>query len=139
PADERGLTERAATIGRYFTREQLEALHDEPEPSPPEPDWPEPDRFALNGPLQRLISRRFLERDQASGTYRFTHAMIRDTAYAMIPKARRAGWHLRIADWYAAGHEAGAGRGADILAYHLEAAALIRSGLRPADPQTAEL
>lgn len=131
PADERGLAERAATIGRYFTREQLDVLRDQPGPDRPE----------LSEPLQRLIRRRFLERDPASGTYRFTHAMIRDTAYAMTPKSRREGWHLRIADWYAGRPGAGAGRGADgdILAYHLEAAALIGGRLRPADPQTAAL
>jgi len=129
-ADERALVERCATIGRYFTWEQIGVLLDAANPV----------SAGLSEPMQRLIRRRFLQRESASGTYSFTHAMIRDTAYAMTPKSRRENWHLRIADWLVRRDgPAGAGQGSDILAYHLEAASLIRRNLAPAQAGTAEL
>ncbi len=55
--------------------------------------------------------------DEASYTYR--HALVRDAAYATLPRARRAALHVAFAEWLA-------GRGptarADLVGTHLESA-----------------
>ena len=55
----------------------------------------------------------------ASGA--FKHALIRDVAYARVPKGRRAHLHVRFADWMQ-GIPGAAEELVEILAYHLEQA-----------------
>src|SRR6185312_12466521 len=58
----------------------------------------------------------------------FRHILIRDAAYATLPRARRAGLHAGLADWLLAAHAAWAASHPDILAYHCVTA------LEPAEP-----
>ena len=54
----------------------------------------------------------------------FKHILIRDVAYARLPKARRAALHVRCADWIAA-LPAGEDEYIEIIAYHLEQSCLV--------------
>ena len=53
--------------------------------------------------------------------YAFKHILIRDVAYAQVPKGRRVGLHVRCADWISllSGGDEGF---VEIVAYHLEQA-----------------
>jgi class 3 adenylate cyclase/tetratricopeptide (TPR) repeat protein len=74
--------------------------------------------------------------------YSFKHALIRDVAYAQLPKGRRAHLHVRFAEWV----EARPGREdelVEIVAYHLEQAcltarAIARSPVAPPVVRAAE-
>src|SRR4029453_7338602 len=71
--------------------------------------------------------------------YRFRHVLIRDAAYAGIPKERRSRLHERFAEWAT---QTGAGRAGDvdeIIGYHLEQAFRNREQLGPVDPEASEL
>jgi predicted ATPase len=65
--------------------------------------------------------------------FRFRHQLIRDTAYAALPKAERARLHEVLADWLAR-HSGERAELDDIVAYHLEQAALARRELDTPDP-----
>jgi tetratricopeptide (TPR) repeat protein len=54
--------------------------------------------------------------------FRFTHILIRDAAYAAIPKTIRAQLHERFADWIEGKSRGRAGEYEEILGYHLEQA-----------------
>ncbi|HJW49408.1 MAG TPA: adenylate/guanylate cyclase domain-containing protein [Candidatus Limnocylindria bacterium] len=54
----------------------------------------------------------------------FKHILIRDVAYARLPKGRRAALHTRCADWIGA-LPAGQDEYVEIVAYHLEQACLV--------------
>ncbi len=54
----------------------------------------------------------------------FKHILIRDVAYARLPKSRRAELHIRCADWIGA-LPAGEDEYIEIVAYHLEQACLV--------------
>ena len=67
----------------------------------------------------------------AGEAYRFRHALLREQAYAALPKTRRANLHEVFAAWL---ERAGAKRLAEleeILAYHLEQALPTTAGARP--------
>ena len=68
--------------------------------------------------------------------FRFNHVLIRDVAYASMPKELRADLHARLASWLEAraaalptGHE-------EIVGYHLEQAYLTRAALGRDDAET---
>ncbi len=54
----------------------------------------------------------------------FRHALIRDVAYGRLPKGRRAGLHVRFAEWVSALRSVGEDF-VEILAHHLEQACLL--------------
>ncbi|HSB38436.1 MAG TPA: AAA family ATPase, partial [Gaiellaceae bacterium] len=66
--------------------------------------------------------------------YRFRHQLIRDAAYAELPKAERARLHERFADWLAQ-HTGARAELEEIAAYHLEQAVLARRELDARDPE----
>jgi class 3 adenylate cyclase/tetratricopeptide (TPR) repeat protein len=118
PAEERQVIERGAVEGEVFHREALGVLLD---------------GLALEAPLQSLVRKEMLRPARGTFTgadaYRFGHLLIRDAAYAAIPKEVRADLHRRFAAWLelAAGdrvveHE-------EILGYHLEQAFRYRTEL----------
>ncbi len=64
--------------------------------------------------------------------YRFTHQLIRDTAYQAMLKRARATLHELYADWLTA-HEADRiGEVEEVIGYHLEQAHLLPAEPRPA-------
>jgi DNA-binding SARP family transcriptional activator len=64
--------------------------------------------------------------------YRFRHDLIRDAAYGALPKTERARLHASFADWLGA-HSGDRSELEDIVAYHLEQAALTRRELETGD------
>jgi class 3 adenylate cyclase len=118
--EERALLERAAVVGREFTRGA--AVHLSP-----------PGQLAgTDGRLATLVRRGLIERPrgEAGGTLRFRHALIRDVAYGGITKEMRADLHERFGTWLEQREEGAE----EIVGYHFERAHRYRSELRPADP-----
>jgi class 3 adenylate cyclase len=108
--DERAVLERAALVGREFWRGAVVDL------SPPE---------AVPAVSSQLIAlvRRGLVRPERSAllpedAFRFDHVLIRDVAYAAIPRTQRAELHERHADWLDS-QPVGSD---ELVGYHLEQA-----------------
>ncbi|MFN2471041.1 MAG: AAA family ATPase [Gaiellaceae bacterium] len=125
---ERAILERAAIVGREFSRRQVTDL------CPPELR-PDVGRHLL------ALARKELIRPQSSASSRedgfsFRHGLIRDAAYEAMPKEARALFHEWFADWM----ERNAGEGApeleELVGYHLEQAVRLREQLGPADART---
>jgi DNA-binding SARP family transcriptional activator/tetratricopeptide (TPR) repeat protein len=115
PPAERAVLERAAVVGREFTRAAVDALA------------PEEGRGSATA-LLALVRRRFVRPDgerPAEDAFLFDHALIRDATYAAIAKAERARLHERLARWLDQRGELD-----EIVGYHLEqgAIALDRAG-----------
>lgn len=90
PPAERALLLDAAVVGKTFWRGALEAMGEGEE-------LPE-----LLGALER---RDLVRRDTVSGfegdqQYSFTHVLIRDTAYELLPRARRRERHAQVAQFF---------------------------------------
>jgi class 3 adenylate cyclase len=88
PATERSLVLDASVVGRVFWRRVLESL-----------GW-EGDRLA--DALDSLEQRDFIRRDPTSRVggdqqFSFKHALIRDVAYATLPRAKRRSRHAAVA------------------------------------------
>jgi class 3 adenylate cyclase/tetratricopeptide (TPR) repeat protein len=60
--------------------------------------------------------------EEDGGKVQFWHDLLRDVAYAQIPRASRARKHLAAADWVAARSEGMVDDAVDTLAHHLETA-----------------
>lgn len=106
---EQAVLQRAAVAGKDFSRGAVVDL------SPPE----ERDEVAAT---LLALTRRELVRPEHSGFadedgFRFRHALIRDAAYAEVPKRVRADLHERFADWLAAKDAP-----QELVGYHLEQA-----------------
>jgi predicted ATPase len=117
PAPQKTLLQRAAVIGRTFWHGALAHLS--------------PDVDDVDEALEELLLREFALREPRSTlsgdrAYRFKHVLIREVAYAGLPKAARADHHLRFAAWLRerAGEEL-----LEIRAYHLDQAASLTAEL----------
>jgi class 3 adenylate cyclase/tetratricopeptide (TPR) repeat protein len=91
PADERALLQDAAVVGRTFWTGALAAV-----------TGAEPGRF--DPVLRSLDERELIQRARTSTVggeqeFAFSHALVRDVAYAQIPRRIRAGKHRAIAGW----------------------------------------
>jgi class 3 adenylate cyclase/tetratricopeptide (TPR) repeat protein len=118
PGAERQVLEMASVAGREFTRAEVTAMSEEDSTV----TGAEADSL-----LNRLVRRRILDR-AGSGAFRFSQALLRDTAYSTTPKARRERWHRFLAERYRQ-----AARDPLAFAYHMEAACLLGRDLRPGD------
>jgi class 3 adenylate cyclase/tetratricopeptide (TPR) repeat protein len=112
-SDERSVIERAAVEGRLFHRSAVAELA------------PEAVRPAVASHLLALVRKGLVRPDRSdfSGDdgYRFGHILIRDAAYAGLPKELRGELHERYAGWLA--RKAERTREYDeIIGYHLEQA-----------------
>jgi class 3 adenylate cyclase len=88
PATERSLVMDASVVGRVFWRRVLESL-----------GW---NSVALADALDSLEQRDFIRRDPTSRVggdhqFSFKHALIRDVAYATLPRAKRRSRHAAVA------------------------------------------
>jgi tetratricopeptide (TPR) repeat protein len=121
---ERDVLERAAVVGREFWPGAVAALGD--------------DNEALGATLLGLARREFVEPGPSSipgeDGFRFRHALIRDAAYAGIPKRTRAELHERFAGWLEV-H----GRSDELRGYHLEQAYRYRDELGSLDEHSRSL
>ncbi len=113
---ERAMLERAAVAGKEFSRGAVADV------SPVE------ERATVGATLLALVRKELVrpERSPIAGDdgFRFRHALIRDAAYAGIPKQVRADLHERFANWL----EARGGED-ELVGYHLEQAAQYRAEL----------
>jgi DNA-binding SARP family transcriptional activator len=95
----------AAVAGRGFGLDLVEAvtgLDDEP---------------ALDAAEAAVLAGLVIEDDRAAGRYRFAHALVRETIYEDISRARRARLHARVADALVAARGAEPEPAAE-MAYH---------------------
>lgn len=99
-------------------------------------------RSSVDAHLGALVRRDLVRPDApdfaGEGTFRFRHQLIRDAAYASIPKERRAELHDRFAAWLEATVPDHIELD-EIVAYHLERVYAFRSELGPLDRRTREL
>jgi tetratricopeptide (TPR) repeat protein len=123
PPEERAVLEPAAVVGKEFWRGAVVEL------APPKAE--------VSAVLQRLVRKEFVQPDRSSlpgeDGLRFRHVLIRDAAYAGIPKERRADLHERFAGWL----ERTAPEYEEIVGYHLEQAYRYRIELGPVDERAA--
>src|SRR6185312_11790041 len=92
---EKRVLQHAAVAGRTFWKGALADLSQEISPE------------ALNLALESLLRKDFLaENEHPTGIlierdvqYSFNHVLVRDVAYASVPRARRAREHARMAEW----------------------------------------
>jgi tetratricopeptide (TPR) repeat protein len=117
---ERAALERAAVVGREFSHGDVLHL------SPPE------EAGSLGRHLLSLARRGLVQPGPSSApsadAYRFHHVLVRDVAYAAIPKEARAGLHERFADRLEQQHDDDA-----LVGYHLEQAYRLRADLGERD------
>lgn len=107
-AEDKGLLQDAAVIGKVFWSGALAAIGDR-------------DRFAVEERLHALERRELVRRERRSSVageseYAFRHVLVRDVAYGAIPRAARAERHRAAAEWIES-----LGRPedhADLLAHH---------------------
>jgi class 3 adenylate cyclase/tetratricopeptide (TPR) repeat protein len=125
---ERRVVEAAAVEGRGFHRGVLAALlADQP-------------GIDIDAALHDLEQRDLVQ--PAAGVfagdrgYRFTHLLVRDAAYELIPKRRRAQLHVGFAEWLRV-EAAGRPEVDEIIGYHLEQAHAYRRQLGRADAHRA--
>ena len=106
---ERSVLEWAAVVGREFAREAVAEL------------VPADERGTVGPSLLALVRRRLVQPERAlpgEDAFRFEHALVRDVAYAGLPKAIRAELHERHARWLDARPNALD----EVVGFHLEQA-----------------
>ena len=91
PAAEKALVQRAAVLGKVFWSDALIALTGS-------------DPWQLAETLRSLERKEFILREHRSAVsgatqHAFVHALLRDAAYAQLPRAARAQLHLATAEW----------------------------------------
>jgi DNA-binding SARP family transcriptional activator len=108
PDPDREVLGDAAVAGREFWRSAVAALSS--------------DASAVPSRLASLVRQRFLRPAVSSvageDAYVFHHALIRDAAYASLPKAARAELHERLARWLTKRPDTAD----DVIGFHLEQA-----------------
>ena len=111
---ERAVIERAAVIGKEFWRGAVLDLS------------PEDERADVGGILLRLVRKELVRPDRSiffhDDGFRFRHVLIRDAAYAGIPKEHRADLHERFAHWIERSAAEPLTELEEIVGYHLEQA-----------------
>jgi class 3 adenylate cyclase/tetratricopeptide (TPR) repeat protein len=124
---ERAVLQRASVEGRLFHRGAVEEL------------LSSSGADGLGGVLLALTRKELLRPDRAlfegDDAFRFNHVLIRDVAYASLPKELRATLHARLAYWleaHAGAHQTGQ---EEIVGYHLEQAYLNRAELGRIDAE----
>jgi class 3 adenylate cyclase/tetratricopeptide (TPR) repeat protein len=131
PTGERETLERASVVGRRFWTGAVVDLS------------PESARAGAPALLEELVRKDLVIPDRSvvpgEEGYRFLHQLIRDAAYAGIPKKVRADLHERFAAWI----EQRAGERIveveEILGYHLEQSFRYRQELGPVDERGRRL
>ena len=111
--EERAVVQRGSVEGRLFHRGAVAALLDADTGA------------SVGGTLLSLARKEFVRPDRSlfpgDDGFRFNHVLIRDVAYASMPKELRSRLHERLAGWLEtrngqlAGHD-------EIVGYHLEQA-----------------
>jgi len=113
-ADEKLLIQDAAVMGKVFWAGALAALG-------------ELAQELVENRLHQLERKEFIRRDRrgsiaADTEYAFRHVLVRDVAYAQIPRSRRADRHRRAAEWIASLADDRSADRSGMVAHHYEAA-----------------
>lgn len=120
---ERAVLERAAVVGREFSRIALDRL------------LPEEGRSSIGRHLDALIVKDFLRSDPPGPAgdvaFRFSHVLIQQSAYRSIPKLLRAETHEVVADWLESKRGSPLAEVEELVGYHLEQAFRYRAELGP--------
>jgi class 3 adenylate cyclase/predicted ATPase len=129
--DERKVLERASVVGKEFWQRAVADLSSAV------------DRPHVAGRLLSL-ARKGLVRPVRAGQagedgFRFRHSLIRDVAYAGIPKAVRAELHEGFSTWLRSQTASRFGEHDEIVGYHAEQAHRYRVELGPVDARTRAL
>ncbi|MFN8622479.1 MAG: adenylate/guanylate cyclase domain-containing protein [Chloroflexota bacterium] len=124
PPAERRVAEHGAVIGRVFERGAVAALAAH-EPGP-----------GGVGTALLGLSRRSIVRPDGPGlrgddAFRFRHILLRDAAYARIPKGERAALHDRFARWLIEATADAGDETVPVIAHHLATAVELRLALDP--------
>jgi class 3 adenylate cyclase/tetratricopeptide (TPR) repeat protein len=127
PGDERAVAQRGAVIGRVFEQVAVRELS------------PESDRDEIPRHLRELTRHQMIGPHGADDVYRFRHLLIRDAAYAALPKEERAILHERYATWLQASAGDRVAEYEEVLGYHLEQAHNYRRELGQHDQQVESL
>jgi class 3 adenylate cyclase/tetratricopeptide (TPR) repeat protein len=125
--EERRVLEAASIEGRVFHREHVETLLDGGDPVEV--------GAALLALARRQLVRPARGRRAEVEAFAFAHSLVRDAAYASLPKARRARLHVRLAEVLELQEDALD----EIVGLHLADAARLRSELGHTDGETAAL
>jgi class 3 adenylate cyclase len=111
---ERRVAERAAVVGRVFETAAVSELSAEGE------------RPQVQLHLTSLVRKELVRPDPGGMTgeaaFRFRHLLIRDAAYAALPKGERAALHEHFATWLEGARGDRLTEYEEIVAYHLEQA-----------------
>jgi class 3 adenylate cyclase/tetratricopeptide (TPR) repeat protein len=129
PAEEKQALQAAAVVGKDFWLGALRRIADE---------------HHIDETVRALVVREMVVKNPRSllhdeEEYTFRNILIRDVAYAMIPKGQRWIKHARCAEWVA--HIAGDRQAehADLIAYHWQQVLTLRHDLGlPPDPRASE-
>ncbi|HZP96752.1 MAG TPA: adenylate/guanylate cyclase domain-containing protein [Candidatus Limnocylindria bacterium] len=115
--EQREILEYAAVAGRTARASALRALLPAMAPA------------VVRDTLETLVEREFLV-PQGAGAYTFRHIVIREVAYATLPRAERARAHVRLASWLEHDTDARANELAELVAYHYRQALALTPGGR---------
>jgi tetratricopeptide (TPR) repeat protein len=123
--EERAVIGRASVIGQTFYRDAVAELSTVA------------DRAEVGSSLAALV-RKELVRHTASDlagqdAFRFRHVLLRDAAYAVLPKALRAELHERFAGWLERTAGERLREHPELVGYHLEQGYRLRTELGPVD------
>jgi class 3 adenylate cyclase/tetratricopeptide (TPR) repeat protein len=129
--DERVVIERAAIVGPVFWWSAVAEL------APPDV------RPLLAAHLQALVRRDFVRHAESTvareDAFAFSHGLVRDAAYAGLPKEVRAALHEQHSDWLERRAAGSVGEYEELVGYHLEQAVRYRRELAYVDQRTEEL
>jgi predicted ATPase/class 3 adenylate cyclase len=118
---ERAVAERGSVVGRVFEAAAVSELADEGL------------RPVVGRSLLALVRKEFVRPDRSElspgDAFRFRHILIRDAAYAALPKSERAELHERFADWLMRTAGERIAELEEIVGHHLEAAYRYRTEL----------
>ncbi|HEY6959110.1 MAG TPA: adenylate/guanylate cyclase domain-containing protein [Candidatus Limnocylindria bacterium] len=117
PQTERATIEYAAVTGRTARVSTLSALL---------PDEP---RERIVESLEALVDREMLV-PQGNDAYTFRHIVIREVAYATLPRAERVRAHVALARWLEADDRTRGNELAELVAYHYRQALALSPGGR---------
>ncbi len=129
--DERVVIERAAIVGPVFWWSAIAEL------------VPSDVRPQLAAHLQALVRRDFLSHAESAvageDAFAFSHGLVRDAAYAGLPKEVRAELHEQHSGWLERRAAGTAGEYEELVGYHLEQAVRYRRELARLDERTEQL
>jgi class 3 adenylate cyclase/tetratricopeptide (TPR) repeat protein len=129
--EERAVIQRASVVGQVFWWSAVADLS------------PDSVRADVGACLQSLVRKELIRQEpsafEAEDAFRFGHILIRDAAYAALPKEARADLHERMAGWIERRTSDRSAEYEEILGYHLEQAVSYRRELGRRDEPTAGL